>query len=139
MAHHDPLNYWLVKQEPSTYCWDTFLKEGETEWTGVRNFQARKNLRAMQVGDQVLFYQSVIRPSVIGVALVVKSAYPDPTATEGDWSAVILKPVYTLRRPVTLAEIKADLDLQDMALIKQSRLSVMSVTKQEFSKILAKA
>jgi len=139
MVHHDPLNYWLVKQEPSTYCWDTFLKEGETEWTGVRNFQARKNLRAMQAGDQVLFYHSVIRPSVMGVALVVTSAYPDPTATEGDWSAVILKPVYTLRRPVTLAEIKADLDLQDMALIKQSRLSVMSVTKQEFAKILAKA
>ncbi len=139
MAHHDSLNYWLVKQEPSTYCWDTFLKEGETEWTGVRNFQARKNLRAMQAGEQVLFYHSVIRPSVMGVALVVTSAYPDPTATEGDWSAVILKPVYTLRRPVTLAEIKADLDLQDMALIKQSRLSVMSVTKQEFSKILAKA
>lgn len=139
MAHHDSLNYWLVKQEPSTYCWDTFLKEGETEWTGVRNFQARKNLRAMQAGDQVLFYHSVTRPSVMGVALVVTSAYPDPTATDGDWSAVILKPFYTLRRPVTLAEIKADLDLQDMALIKQSRLSVMSVTKKEFSKILAKA
>lgn len=138
---HQPttnLHHWLVKQEPSAYSWDTFVKEGKTEWTGVRNFQARNNLRAMHCGDLVLFYHSVVNPSVVGVAEVLKTAYPDPTAKEGDWSCVILKPCYALKRPVTLAEIKVDPTLLNMPLIKQSRLSVMPVTKQEFTRILEK-
>ena len=128
--------YWLVKQEPTAYSWSTFVTDGETEWTGVRNFQARNNLRSMQKGDQVLFYHSVVNPSVVGVAEVTKTAYPDPTATEGDWSCVVLKPCRALKNPVTLTVIKATPALAEMALIKQSRLSVMPVTEKEFSKIV---
>lgn len=129
-------NYWLVKQEPSVYCWDIFMQEGETAWTGVRNFQARNNLRGMQVGDPVLFYHSVKKPSVVGVATVIKTAFPDPTASEGDWSSVILQANYPLNPPVTLAEIKVDSELQEIALIKQSRLSVMRLKEVEFFRIL---
>lgn len=128
---------WLVKQEPSAYSWSDFLRDEQTEWTGVRNFQARNNLRAMKQGDQVLFYHSVMNPSVVGIAEVVKPAYPDPTATEGDWSCVLLKPLRALNNPVLLATIKATPELSEMALIKQSRLSVMPVTEKEFSKIVA--
>ena len=129
-------HHWLVKQEPSAYSWDTFVKEGKTEWSGVRNFQARNNLRAMQAGDQVLFYHSVKNPSVVGVAEVLKTAYPDPTATEGNWSCVLLKPLHALKNPVSLATIKATSELAQMALIKQSRLSVMPITEKEFLRIL---
>ena len=132
------ISYWLVKQEPTAYSWSTFVKDGETEWTGVRNFQARDNLRAMKKGDQVLFYHSVVNPSVVGVAEVVKEAYPDPTATEGDWSAVRLKPFHALKTPVTLAEIKKDPLLADIALLKQSRLSVMPLAEKEFKLIVEK-
>ncbi|MBX9578080.1 MAG: EVE domain-containing protein [Chthoniobacterales bacterium] len=132
----DKTIYWLVKQEPTAYSWTTFVKDGETEWTGVRNFQARNNLRSMKKGDQVLFYHSVLNPSVVGVAEVTKTAYPDPTAPEGDWSCVVLKPGHPLKRPVTLAEIKAIPELAEMALIKQSRLSVMPVTEKEFKILL---
>ncbi|MFZ4115123.1 MAG: EVE domain-containing protein [Chthoniobacterales bacterium] len=129
-------NHWLVKQEPSVYSWDTFVKEGKTEWTGVRNFQARNNLRAMQMGDQVLFYHSVVNPSVVGIAEVVKTAYPDPTAKEGDWSCVVLKPLHAFKRPVPLPIIKADPMLSEVPLIKQSRLSVMPLKEKEFFRIL---
>lgn len=128
-------HYWLVKQEPTSYSWETFVRDQQTEWTGVRNFQARNNLRAMGRGDRVLFYQSVTNPAVIGVAEVVKEAYPDPTATKGDWVCVVLKPCCTLKRSVSLASIKADAALANMALIKQSRLSVMPVTEKEFLRI----
>lgn len=131
------LHYWLVKQEPSAYSWSMFVKDQQTEWTGVRNFQARNNLRAMHQGDLVLFYHSVVHPSVVGIAEVLKPAYPDPTATEGDWSCVLLAPQRALTNPVSLATIKADPTLASMALIKQSRLSVMPVTEQEFASIVA--
>ena len=131
MAHH-----WLVKSEPSAYAWEDLVKEGKTAWTGVRNFQARNNLRAMKKGDLVLFYQSVTNPSVRGITQVVKEAYRDDTAKEGDWSCVDLESVRNLPSPVSLAEIKADPELADMALIKQSRLSVMPVTPVEYERIL---
>jgi predicted RNA-binding protein with PUA-like domain len=131
MVHH-----WLVKSEPSAYAWEDLVKDGKTAWTGVRNFQARNNLRAMKKGDLVLFYQSVSAPSVRGITQVVKEAYQDGTAHEGDWSCVDLKSVRNLPTPVTLAEIKADPKLAEMALIKQSRLSVMPVTQEEYNRIL---
>jgi predicted RNA-binding protein with PUA-like domain len=130
-------HYWLVKQEPKAYSWDDFCQEGQTEWTGVRNFQARNNLRKMKLHDLVLFYHSVHQPSVVGIARVEKTAYPDPTATEGDWSCVLLAPVKPLAHPVPLATIKADQRLQDISLIKQSRLSVMPLSEEEFEMIVA--
>jgi predicted RNA-binding protein with PUA-like domain len=132
-------NFWLVKQEPEAYSWSTFLKEGKAAWTGVRNFQARNNLRAMKKGDLVLFYHSVSEKQVVGLARVRKASYPDPTATEGDWWAVDLAPVKTLSKPVNLETIKADKILSDMALVKQSRLSVTPVTRIQFDRLLALA
>jgi predicted RNA-binding protein with PUA-like domain len=129
-------NYWLVKQEPEAYSWATFLKEGRTAWTGVRNFQARNNLRAMQKNDLVLFYHSVSEKQVVGLARVEKEAYADPTATEGDWSVVDLRPVKTLKEPVALETIKADKILKDMPLVRQSRLSVTPLTAAQFKRIL---
>jgi predicted RNA-binding protein with PUA-like domain len=129
-------NHWLVKSEPSAYSWLDLMKEGKTAWTGVRNFQARNNLRAMKKGDLVLFYQSVTDPSVRGVTKVVKVAYPDPTAKEGDWSCVDLEKVKALPSPVTLPAIKADKSLAEIALIRQSRLSVMPVRPEEYARIL---
>lgn len=129
-------NHWLVKSEPSAYSWEDLEREGRTAWTGVRNFQARNNLRAMRKGDLVLFYQSVTDPSVCGITKVVKEAYPDPTAKEGDWSCVDLEKVKALPSPVTLPDIKADGSLADIALIKQSRLSVMPLSKAEYDRIL---
>src|ERR1700756_4533538 len=112
-------NHWLLKQEPEAYSWTTFVKDGRTAWTGVRNFQARNNLRTMKKGDPVLFYHSVSEKQVVGLARVAKESYPDPTATEGDWSAVDLSPVKGLARPVSLAVIKADEILKDLPLIRQ--------------------
>ena len=132
-------NYWLVKQEPEAYSWATFVKEGRTAWTGVRNFQARNNLRAMQKEDLVLFYHSVSEKQVVGVARVEKEAYADPTATEGDWSVVDLRPVKTLKEPVTLETIKADKILKDMPLVRQSRLSVTPLSAAQFNRILTLA
>ena len=129
-------SHWLVKSEPSAYSWEDLVKEGKTPWTGVRNFQARNNLRSMKKGDLVLFYQSVTDPSVRGVTKVVKESYPDATAKEGDWSCVDLEKVKPLPSPVTLAEIKADPSLTEIALIKQSRLSVMPLTSAEYLRIL---
>jgi predicted RNA-binding protein with PUA-like domain len=130
------MNYWLVKQEPQDYPWATLVKDGSAAWTGVRNFQARNNLRAMRKGDLVLFYHSGETKEVVGVASVVKEAYADPTADEGDWSAVELKPVKSLAAPVSLATIKTDAHLKEMVLVRHSRLSVMPVTKVEFDRVL---
>jgi predicted RNA-binding protein with PUA-like domain len=128
--------HWLVKSEPSAYSWSDLVREKKTAWTGVRNFQARNNLRAMKRGDLVLFYQSVTDPSVQGISQVVKEAYPDPTATEGDWSCVDLIPVKPFPSPVTLSAIKAERSLAEISLIKQSRLSVMPMTEKEYERIV---
>jgi len=131
------MNAWLVKQEPEAYSWSDFMQDGKTAWTGVRSFAARKNLRAMKAGDRVLFYHSGGEKSVVGLARVAREFYPDPTADEGEWSAVDLAPVKTLAKPVTLAQIKTDKILQEMKLVKQSRLSVMPVTAEQFARLLA--
>lgn len=131
-----PKQYWLVKQEPEAYSWRDFEKEGRTAWTGVRNFQARNNLRAMKKGDLAFFYHSVSDKAVMGLARVDREHYPDPTADEGDWSVVDLVPVKALKRPVTLEQIKADKVLRDMKLVRQSRLSVTPLTKAEFERLL---
>ena len=133
------MNYWLVKSEPETYSWTQFVKEGGTAWTGVRNFAARNHLRAMKPGDVVLFYHSGEAKSIVGLARVTRAAYPDPTADEGDWTAVDLKPVKPLAEPVALATIKADKDLREMELVRQSRLSVMPVSGGQLERLLALA
>jgi predicted RNA-binding protein with PUA-like domain len=129
--------YWLVKSEPESYSWDDLVKDGKTAWTGVRNFQARNNLRAMKRGDLVLFYHSVSDKQVVGIAKVVAEAYADKTAKEGDWSAVDLAPDKPLKRRVALDEIKSEPLLKDMALVRNSRISVSPVTKAEWDRILA--
>jgi predicted RNA-binding protein with PUA-like domain len=129
---------WLVKQEPESYSWEMFCKDGRTDWTGVRNFAARLNLRAMKVGDPVFFYHSVSDKKIVGLAKVSKTAFPDPTAEpdEGDWSAVELKPVRALKNPITLEQVKADKMLKDMLLVRQSRLSVCPVTPEQHARLL---
>lgn len=129
-------NYWLVKSEPEAYSWSDLIKERKTSWTGVRNFKARNNLRSMRVGDEVLFYHSVSDKAVVGIAKVVRAAYPDHTAKEGDWSAVDLAPVKPLRDPVTLDQIKVRRPLRNISLIRQSRLSVHALTATEFHEIV---
>jgi predicted RNA-binding protein with PUA-like domain len=131
--------YWLVKVEPDAYSWADFVKDGRTAWTGVRNFQARNNLRAMQKGDPVFYYHSVTEKQVVGLARVEREAYPDPTATEGDWSAVDLVPVKPLVKPVTLDTIKADAVLKKIQLVSHSRLSVSPMNEAEFKRLLALA
>jgi predicted RNA-binding protein with PUA-like domain len=130
------MNYWLVKQEPEAYSWNDFVRDGGTDWDGVRNYQARNNLRAMKRGDRALFYHSVGPRDVVGIARVDKTAFPDPTATEGDWSAVRLKPVKALKNPVNLDQIKKEKDLADIALLKNSRLSVQPLPEAAFRKIV---
>jgi predicted RNA-binding protein with PUA-like domain len=132
-------NYWLVKQEPSAYSWDDFVRDGKTSWTGVRNFTARNNLRKMQVGDEVLFYHSVTDKAVVGIAKVTRSAYPDPTAKEGGWSTVDLAPVKPLPNPVTLDQIKRKPRLKNISLLRQSRLSVHALTGAQFRAIVSLA
>jgi len=129
-------NFWLVKQEPSSYSWSDLVAEGETSWTGVRNFTARNNLRKMRKADEVLFYHSGEEKAVVGIAKVMRTAYPDPTAKEGDWSTVDLAAVKPLARPVTLREIKGNLRLRGIPLIRQSRLSVMPLAESEFLEIM---
>jgi predicted RNA-binding protein with PUA-like domain len=129
--------YWMVKQEPETYSWDDFMGDGRTDWSGVRNYQARNNLRQMKVGDKVLFYHSGKEKAVVGLAEVVKSAYPDPTANDSQWVAVDLKPTKALNTPVPLAAIRYDKRLSQLPLIRQSQLSVMSLDKDEFDVIVA--
>jgi len=129
--------HWLVKQEPEAYSWEQFARDGSTIWDGVRNFQARNHLRAMKVGDQVLFYASVTTKAVVGEAEVLESAFPDASAEDGDWSAVRLGCRRPLSKPVSLETIKADDLLSDIPLIRQSRLSVMPLSKAEYARILA--
>lgn len=130
------MNYWLVKSEPAAYSWMKFVQDGQTAWTGVRNFQARNYLRAMRPGDHVFFYHSVSDKQVVGLARVSKAAYSDPTATEGDWACVDLAPVKPLPTPVTLAIIKADAILKEMPLVKQSRLSVTPLTPVQAERLM---
>ena len=134
-----PAQIWMVKSEPTAYSWSTLVSDGRTAWTGVRNFAARLNLRAMRKGDRVLFYHSVVGKEIVGISEVAAEAYPDPTAEEGDWSCVDLVPVKPLRRSVTLEEIKGNAKLRDIKLLRQSRLSVMPVTEEEFAEILRMA
>ena len=130
------MNHWLVKSEPETYSWATFVKEGRTAWTGVRNYQARIHLRTMKPGDHVLFYHSGETKDIVGLGKVLKAEYPDPTAKEGDWVCVDLAPVKPLVKPVNLTTIKADKALKNMVLVNNSRLSVQPVTEAEFKRIL---
>jgi predicted RNA-binding protein with PUA-like domain len=133
------MNYWIVKQEPAAYSWQDFLKDGRAVWTGVRNFQARNNLRSMKKGDPVLFYHSVSEKQIVGLARVARESYPDPTAEEGDWVCVDLVPTKTLARPVPLDEIKRDSALKDTLLVKNSRLSVSPLTKAHFARLMEMA
>ena len=130
------MNYWLVKSEPEAYSWATFVKDKRAAWTGVRNFQARNNLRGMKRGELVLFYHSVSDKHVIGLARVEKEFYPDATAEDGDWSCVDLVPVKALTQPVTLEQIKTDKVLADLPLVKQSRLSVTPLSEAQFKRVL---
>ncbi len=129
-------NFWLVKQEPSSYSWSDFVAEGGTGWTGVRNYSARNNLRRMRKGDEVLFYHSGEHKAVVGIAKVTRTAYPDSTADEGDWSTVDLVPIKPLPRPVALREIKDNPRLRKIPLVRQSRLSVMPLAEPEFREIV---
>jgi len=131
------MNYWLAKSEPFKYSWDDFLKDGSTYWDGVRNYQARNNLKAMKVKDKVFFYHSNEGLQVVGVAEVIKEHYQDPTTDDQRWVVVDLKPVDTLKNPVTLAQIKQESSLKEISLVRQGRLSVMPLSKKEFDKILA--
>lgn len=133
------MKFWLVKQEPEKYSFDDLIKDKKTIWDGVRNYLARNNLRGMKTGDRVLFYHSVSEKAVVGVAEVTKEAFPDPSDDTGKWSVVEIKAIEQLKNPVTLEVIKNEKSLQEIALIKQSRLSVMSLTKKEFEKILDKS
>jgi len=128
--------YWLVKQEPETYSWSDFVKESGIAWTGVRNFQARNNLRAMRKGDFVFFYHSVSEKQVVGVARVGGAAYPDPTANEGEWVCVNLVPLKALKKTVGLDAMKADKILAEMPLFRNSRLSVMPLTEAQGARLL---
>ena len=136
MKKRSSSKHWMVKQEPETYSWDNFVNDGRTDWTGVRNYQARNNLREMKSGDAVLFYHSGKDKAVVGLAEVVKAAYPDPTADDPQWVAVDLKPVKPLKAPVPLAAIRYDKRLSGLPLIRQSQLSVMPLTKDEFDAII---
>ena len=131
------MNYFLVKSEPYKYSWDQFVVDKQTVWDGVRNYAARNNLRAMKKGDLVFWYHSNEGLEIVGIAKVSKEFYPDPTAIEGDWSVVELKPFKKLKKPVTLEQIKADKKLQQMDLVRLSRLSVGVVRPEEFDHILA--
>ena len=130
------MNHWLVKSEPFKYSWDKFNEDGRTFWDGVRNYQARNNLRDMREGDLVLYYHSNEGKNVVGVAKVVKESYQDPTTDDKNWVVVDLVPVESLKNPVTLEQIKAEPSLTDISLVRQGRLSVMPLQATEFDKIL---
>jgi predicted RNA-binding protein with PUA-like domain len=136
IAAPKPAGHWLVKQEPESYPWASFEGDRRTSWDGVRNYQARNNLRCMRPGDPVLFYASGEPKSVVGTARVTRAAYPDPTADDPAWVSVELEAVGKLGRPVTLAEIKADAALAGVILVRHSRLSVMPLTRAEFERIV---
>lgn len=131
------MNYWLVKSEPEAYSWADLVKDGKTSWTGVRNYQARNNLQAMKKGELVLFYHSISDKAVVGLARVETEAYPDPTTTDARWLTVDLVPMLDFKDPVTLDQIKTDSRLENIALIKQSRLSVMPLRPEEFEVLLS--
>ncbi len=133
------MNYWLVKSEPFKYSWDQFVKDGQTFWNGVRNYAARNNLKAMKKGDQVFFYHSNEGLEIVGIAKVVKEAYQDPTTDDEAWVVVELKPVKKLKKPVSLNQIKGEKKLQNMALLRLSRLSVQPVTKEEWDVVIGLA
>jgi predicted RNA-binding protein with PUA-like domain len=130
------MQHWLVKSEPVKYSWEKFNKDGRTFWDGVRNYQARNNLREMKEGELVLFYHSNDGKEVVGIAKVVKEFYQDPTTDDKNWVVVDLSPVETLKNPVTLETIKADERLKDVGLIRQGRLSVMGLKREEFDRIV---
>ncbi len=130
------MNYFIVKSEPFKYSWEQFNKDGETFWDGVRNYQARNNLKAMKTGDLVLFYHSNEGKEVVGIAKVVKEFYQDPTTDDERWVVVDLAPVESFKTPVTLETIKADPLLQNIALVKQGRLSVMPIKAEEFDRLV---
>lgn len=128
--------HWLVKQEPEAYAWAAFVADGRTAWTGVRSYAARIHLRGMRKGDSLLYYHTGESREIVGVARVAREHYPDPSAEEGDWSAVDLVPLKPLRQAVKLAQIKDDAVLREMVLVRQSRLSVMPVTEAQFRRVL---
>ncbi|MEO6906142.1 MAG: EVE domain-containing protein [Ginsengibacter sp.] len=130
------MNYWLVKSEPFKYSWQQFLKDKKTFWDGVRNYAARNNLRDMKKGDEVFFYHSNEGMEIVGIAMVVKEAYQDPTSEDKNWMVVDLKPVKTLKKPVTLMEIKGEPRFENMELVKNSRLSVQKVTTDEWKLVM---
>ena len=130
------MNYWLVKSEPSEYSYDDLVKDGNTYWDGVRNYTARNNLKGMKIGDKVLFYHSVNEKSVVGISHVVKEYYQDPTTDDQRWVVVDLAAEKKLENPVTLSQIKEEPGLADIALVRQSRLSVMPLDKSAFDRIV---
>jgi predicted RNA-binding protein with PUA-like domain len=130
------MNYWLIKSEPFKYSWDQFVQDKQTFWDGVRNYQARNNLRAMKKGDLAFWYHSNEGMEIVGIAKVVKESYQDPTTDDTAWLVVDFKPVKKLKKPVSLATVKADIRLEKMALVKAQRLSVQPVTPEEWAIIL---
>ncbi len=130
------MNYWLIKSEPFKYSWDLFEKDGQTFWDGVRNYQARNNLKAMKKGDLLLWYHSNEGMEVVGIAKLVKEYYQDPTTEDANWVVVDVKPLKKLKKPVTLAQVKADVRLEKMALVRLGRLSVQPVTSDEWNVIM---
>jgi predicted RNA-binding protein with PUA-like domain len=130
------MRYWLIKSEPGTYSWDDFVKLGRDHWDGVRNYQARNNMKEMKVGDLALFYHSVKEKSVVGIAEVVREHYPDPTIDDDRWVVIDVVPVEKMKTPVTLDQVKADERLSQMVLVNNSRLSVQPVAKEEFDIII---
>jgi len=130
------MHYWLVKSEPFKYSWQQFLKDKKTHWDGVRNYAARNNLRDMKKGDEVFFYHSNEGMEIVGIAMVVKEAYQDPTTEDKNWVVVDLRPVKALKSPVTLNDIKAQPKFENMELVKNSRLSVQKVSPEEWKQVL---
>lgn len=128
--------YWLVKSEPGKYSWEQFQKDGQTCWDGIRNYAARIHLNTMKKGDEVFFYHSNEGLEIVGIAKVIKEAYPDKTTKEDGWVMVDLKPLKSLKRPVSLKEIKEQKKLSDMALIRLGRLSVQPVKKEEWRAVM---
>lgn len=130
------MNYWLIKSDPESFSWTDMIKDGSTDWDGVRNYQARNNLKEMKKNDKVLFYHSVEDKLVMGIVIVTKEFYQDPTTNDDRWVAVQISKPKSLKNPVSLKAIKANMSLQDIALVKHSRLSVMPLQKDEFEEIV---
>jgi predicted RNA-binding protein with PUA-like domain len=130
------MNYWIIKTEPSAYSWDKFVAEGKSMWDGVRNYQARNNMMAMKEGDLVLFYHSNEGKEIVGMAKVTKEHYPDPTTDDPRWVVVEFEPVQQFKKPVTLAMLKADERFANVSLVRQGRLSVLPIKREEFDLIL---